>query len=344
MRDALSRRTLLLGGAGLAGAAVLSGIFGGTAWAFPSPPILSCDEWGARANRDIVNVVPKRPVKIIVHHTATPNVPDLGRPAAELLARAIQNFHMHARGWLDSGQHFTISRGGWILEGRRRSLEALRRGDVMVEGAHCTGQNLVAIGIENEGTYLDIEPPGALWDRLREMCAYVCHQYGIAPTEIYGHRDFKDTACPGDRLYGELPRLRGEVAAALDAPVERTETVKASWPLLRIGDRGAAVLAAQYLLRAAGVPGVEASGRYDVSLAATVEGLQRARGAEEITGMIGGETWPIIARPVRRGEGGAAERAVEVLAAERGVESLPDVVTPPVWQRLLGTGGAPPAA
>ncbi len=56
--------------------------------------------------------------------------------------------------------------------------------------------------------------------------------------------------------------------------------------------------------------------------------------------MIGGESWPVLARTVRRGQGGDAQRAVETLRAARGTESVPDVVTPPVWQRLLGTGGA----
>ena len=51
--------------------------------------------------------------------------------------------------------------------------------------------------------------------------------------------------------------------------------------------------------------------------------------------MIGGETWPAIARAVRAGEGGDAARAVAVLVRGRNTESLPDVVTPEMWQHLL---------
>ena len=50
--------------------------------------------------------------------------------------------------------------------------------------------------------------------------------------------------------------------------------------------------------------------------------------------MIGGETWPALARPVRVGEGGEARQAVEALLRNRDVR-LPDVVTPEIWQRLL---------
>jgi hypothetical protein len=263
----------------------------------------------------------------------------VGLDAAVRLARSIQRFHMDTRGWPDTGQHFTVSRGGVVLEGRHRSLEFLRVGRRQVEGAHCTGQNAVALGIENEGTYTAVDPPAPLWDRLRELCAYLCGQYGIAPTEIYGHRDFKDTACPGDRLYGALPRLRKEVAGLLGRSLKKAEV--ATWPLLRVADRGERVLAAQYLLRDAGVPGVVPDGRFTRAMADAVRDLQEARGFADDetgrpTGMIGGQTWPALARPVRPGDGDAA-RAVEVLLRGRRAESLPDVVTPAVWQRLLAS-------
>ena len=51
--------------------------------------------------------------------------------------------------------------------------------------------------------------------------------------------------------------------------------------------------------------------------------------------MIGGETWPALARPVRVGENSEAARAVGVLLQRRRTESVPDVVTPEVWQHLL---------
>jgi hypothetical protein len=196
----------------------------------------------------------------------------------------------------------------------------------------------VALGIENEGTYSAVDPPEKLWARLRDLCAYLCRQYRIAPTAIYGHRDFKDTACPGDRLYAALPRLRTEVAKLLGQRAARTRA--AVWPLLRIADRGDQVLAAQYLLRDAGVAGVVPDGRFTRELADAVRGFQTARGFRDdetlrVTGMIGGETWPAIARAVRAGEGGDAARAVAVLARGRNTESLPDVVTPEVWQHLL---------
>jgi hypothetical protein len=153
--------------------------------------------------------------RILVHHTATENTGDTSVEHARGWARFCQELHM-GHGWGDTGQHFTNSRGGVLLEGRHGSLDALIAGDRMVRGAHCPGQNSVAIGIENEGTYIGEEPPAAQWDALVWLCASVCGQYGIAPSEIDGHRDhYADTVCPGDRLYSMLPRLRAEVALAL---------------------------------------------------------------------------------------------------------------------------------
>ena len=337
----VTRRGLLVGGLTLAaGAAMDLGPFAGLALAATAaPPIVDCAGWGARANSDIVPVWNQKPVKILVHHTATPNQADVSQGAAFGLSRSIQNFHMDRRGWLDTGQHFTVSRGGFAMEGRHRSLEIVRAGRQQVEGAHCTGQNVVAVGIENEGTYTSVDPPPAQWNRLRDLCAWICNRYGIAPTELYGHRDFKNTACPGDRLYGLLPRLRTDVAGVLGQRV--SAVVKASWPLLQPGDRGPEVTAAQYLLRDAHATTAAPTGVFDTATDAAVRRFQAATGAEEVNGLLGGESWPVLARTTLRGTGGDADRAVDALVAVRGAEGVPDLVTAPAWQHLLGTSGAP---
>jgi N-acetyl-anhydromuramyl-L-alanine amidase AmpD len=331
-----SRRSVLLGGFVVAwtiGGLVRPADARAAERAVQAPPIIDCAGWGARPNRRVIPVWNQRPVRIIVHHTATRNVEDYSRGAAEHLARSIQNFHMDQRGWIDTGQHFTISRGGFVLEGRHRSLEVLRAGRRQVEGAHCTGQNVEAIGIENEGTYTASRTPDLLWERLRDLCAYICQQYGIPPTEITGHRDFKDTLCPGDALYGMLPQLRVEVADLLGKRVSADAARRASWPLLRPGDRGPAVRAAQHLLRAGGFAEVPADGNFDPRTVAAVRELQRARRTEEVNGLIGGETWPLL---VTAQPGVQAEFALAVRALNPGggirASTLPGTDE---WMRLL---------
>jgi hypothetical protein len=333
----ITRRGVLIGGLAVTGGAVCTGVLGaGSAWALDTPSIIGCDGWDARSPRAAIKVHNRRPVKILVHHTATANVKKVSREAAEELAQGIQRFHMNTRGWIDSGQHFTISRGGFVLEGRHRSLELLRGGRRQVEGAHCTGQNIVAVGIENEGTYTAAGPPDAQWKRLRQLCAYVCQQYGIRPTEIYGHRDFKDTACPGDVLYSMLPKLRTQVAALLRGDQGATEVSPASWPLLRVADRGPEVQAAQHLLRASGETEVVPDGRFDRGTADAVRRFQRSNGTEQVNGMIGGESWPLLVAPVAVVSVREMTRALQAL---NGSGLSPSTMHTADWQRLLGAGG-----
>jgi hypothetical protein len=368
----LSRRGLLTvaGGLVLGGSSVVSDLFSGDSVRdvghqrlTGEPPIYGCEAWGARQPSSPVDVLDKKPSKILVHHTATPNVSDLTPAALGQLARAIQTDHMNNRGWPDSGQNFTISRGGYIAEGRHESLRTLLGGQSFVEGAHCVNQNDSSIGIENQGTYTEVQPPGQLFNALIAMCAFICRQYSISPGELYGHRDYWDTECPGDKMYALLPTLRYYTARALGVAPEQPSDPKhtghspaalasvrvqaghferPSWPLLRVGDRGAAVLAAQYLLRRNGIPGVRPNGQFDRYTVDAVYQFQSRHGMNR-SGMIGGGSWPLLATPVRAGQGGDAELALNALTSAKTATPnvrLPGTVTRATWQRLL-TASAP---
>ena len=215
----LSRRRLLGGLTGLAAVAAVP-LVASPASAAPGdrrpPRIYSCRQWGARAPQDELTKIFERPNKIIVHHTAFPNVDDHSLEYAFQNSRDIQDLHMDGNGWSDSGQHFTNSQGGFLTEGRTGSLKALRSGRYMIQGAHCVGQNTQAIGIENDGSYhLGAPVPQAQWDSLVAFCVYTCSRYGIPATEIYGHMDFNATLCPGG-LHERLPELRSAVQSGLD--------------------------------------------------------------------------------------------------------------------------------
>jgi len=216
----LSRRALLGGITGMAAAASIPALasraVANQPANVPQPTFYSCADWGARSPNGTPRYVATPPNKIIVHHTAFPNVEDYSLEYAFRNSRDIQDLHMDGNGWLDSGQHFTNSRGGYLTEGRHGSLDTLLNATGMIEGAHCVGQNSQAIGIENDGSYhLGDEPPQAQWDSLIAFCAFVCFQYGIPAAEIYGHQDFNSTLCPGG-IHARLPELRDSVQAVLD--------------------------------------------------------------------------------------------------------------------------------
>ncbi|MGH3731495.1 MAG: peptidoglycan recognition protein family protein, partial [Micromonosporaceae bacterium] len=221
-RNPLSRRRLLGGAALAAGGVLLGGAADLSAArradaAVATPRIYTRAEWNARPPSNPIKVLKRKPDQIIVHHTASANSTDYSLDQAFALSHWIQDLHMDRNGWSDAGQQLTISRGGFLMEGRDRSLEAINTGR-HVMGAQCAGHNDHTIGIENEGLYMDVDTTPALFDMLVQTCAWLCDAYSLDPHQaIVGHRDYVATLCPGDVLYARLPELRDRVAQAMGA-------------------------------------------------------------------------------------------------------------------------------
>ena len=210
----ISRRTLLGGAAALA-----SGTFLGAAPAHAAvaePRVYTRAEWGARPPAGTISVVNRQPDHIVVHHTAGANTTDYSLAAAFRHSHWIQDLHMDRNGWVDAGQQLTISRGGYLMEGRQHSLRAIRQRQHVI-GAQTANHNSHTIGIENEGIYVTAPVPAALFTSLATTCAWLCQQYALDPfVAIVGHRDYVATQCPGDVLYARLPELRQRVAALME--------------------------------------------------------------------------------------------------------------------------------
>jgi hypothetical protein len=305
MRD---RRSFLRGAVLLGVGVGVGGVQLSTASAAPS--IIGCNTWGARQPSSGLTMLSTRPDKIIIHHTDTPNRSDLGLSRAYSLCRGIQNHHMDVKGWSDTGQHFTVTRDGYRLEGRHRSLEGLTAGTKMVSAAHCPGENDRAIGIENEGRYNDVAPPEALWASLVELSVHICSRYGVAASSIRGHRDFVSTDCPGDVLYGKLGQLRTAVAKGLAGSGLR------SWPTQQSGASGDRVRAVQYLLRQTGAT-IGTDGAFGSGTRAAVVAFQSARGLTA-DGVVGPVTWEALVAQLRQGSSGEAVRGLQALLTARG--------------------------
>ncbi|KAB2340895.1 N-acetylmuramoyl-L-alanine amidase [Actinomadura rudentiformis] len=188
------------------------------------PRVYTREEWGARRARKPTKIVERMPDRIVVHHTATPNTTNYSLEHAYRLSRDIQRFHMRHRGWNDTGQHLTISRGGHVMEGRDSSLSAILAGRHAI-GAQARRHNDHTIGIENEGNYKKAPVPELLWSSLVTVCTWLCAEYQLDPDRaIVGHRDLGDTECPGDALYSRLPELRKSVSARLPRPDGASES------------------------------------------------------------------------------------------------------------------------
>jgi len=198
-----------------------------------TPPIVTRAEWGADETLKRSTGGCERSFhplqQIFVHHTAGSNYDYNG--AATM--RAIYAYHTQSRGWCDLGYNFVIDWSGRIYEGRwARNYVAQEPHDsenyrgYVVAGAHVAGFNSGSVGISLMGNFTSIGPPVAMKQSLKAMLAWEADRHGLNPTGTHsfngrrmrvigGHRDAGQTACPGNKVYEQLPNYRRSVAAMM---------------------------------------------------------------------------------------------------------------------------------
>jgi len=195
------------------------------------PPIIARAAW-ARATQ-LPRVAPEYgEVKMaFVHHTENPNGYTAGEVPAML--RAIYAFHRDVNGWNDIGYNFVVDLFGRVFEARAGGV------DEPVVGAHAGGYNLESTGIAVLGSFSGTPISAAARSTLQRLLAWKLALHGAATQgrvqvrvnpagavyskypararvslpRIAGHRDADSTDCPGNTLYGELPRVRRAVAS-----------------------------------------------------------------------------------------------------------------------------------
>ncbi|MEP6664935.1 MAG: N-acetylmuramoyl-L-alanine amidase, partial [Nocardioidaceae bacterium] len=156
---------------------------------------------------------------VFIHHTAGSNTYSESESAS--VVRGIYAYHTQSRGWCDIGYNFLVDRFGNIYEGRDGGI---RR---PVRGAHAGDYNVNSTGISLMGTFETVSPSRAM---KKSVVRLVTWRLGTAYhggyghpringklfARISGHRDAMSTACPGQRAYDWLPRLRVDVNSSLD--------------------------------------------------------------------------------------------------------------------------------
>ena len=165
--------------------------------------------------------------KLIIHHTAGSQKYTTPEEALSGVYD-IYKYHAHQHGRGDIWYNFLIDPFGVVYEGRAG-------GDGVI-AAHADYNNNATVGIALMGNFDVEEPTPAMMRSLTRLLTVLARKYDIDPYKnqpyftavdydpyilvgnhdsIVGHQDTKNTACPGDYVYAQIPKIKGEVSALL---------------------------------------------------------------------------------------------------------------------------------
>ena len=183
---------------------------------------VSRKQWGAsKPTCEIEHA--KRNKGVVIHHTNGANGYSQGEVPGIL--RGIQAYHQKGRGWCDIGYNMLIDRFGKMYEGRAGGL------DKATVGAHAVAVNNGTFGVSVMGTY-NKRAPREVLDSLAKVIRWQSKKWGwkvdsrmklrsaggpgakkpagatFNVPRVIGHRDVGYTDCPGNGLYGQIPKFR----------------------------------------------------------------------------------------------------------------------------------------
>ena len=132
----------------------------------------------------------------LIHHSAT---------GTNVTSKQITDYHVKERGWLAAGYHGFVSQesGKWaFVPGRPLSMA----------GSHCPGKNKTHLGLCLIGNFMESLPPSAQIQAAAEVLAEWCVAFDFNASDIYPHKAYRQTECPG---MVDILGLRAKVVAIL---------------------------------------------------------------------------------------------------------------------------------
>jgi hypothetical protein len=198
----------------------------------PIPRLRLRRDWGAKERWRTSDPVYLDKIKQAhVHHTAGNN--RYGRDDVPGILRSMYWYHTKTLGWSDLGYNFLVDRFGRIWVGRAGGFRK------RVRGAHTLGFNHASVGVAYLGNTERARPNERAKGALVRLIAWKLDRDGRAPgarkirvyskgsdrfprgtlvllPAVLGHSRTNQTACPGERLYEFMPRLRERAQTRAD--------------------------------------------------------------------------------------------------------------------------------
>jgi hypothetical protein len=156
-----------------------------------APPRTTVARSGLGGERDWIPTAPTRQWKwIVIHHSATPSGS----------AAVFDKMH-RAKGWDELGYHFVIGNG---TDSGNGQIEVGSRWPKQKWGAHAktpdNQYNDYGIGICLVGNFDIEQPTPQQMKSLARLVSYMMKTYHIPASRVIGHRDTKQTDCPGKNM------------------------------------------------------------------------------------------------------------------------------------------------
>lgn len=132
--------------------------------------------------------------EIIVHHSGV-----TGQNSEDYA-----NYHVGHNGWPGIGYHYVIENPNNLGDSRSIIVQGNPLDNISY---HTVGQNTKSVAICVSGNF-EIEEPTP--EQMEALTWLIAHIRGELPQEleVYGHRDFSATSCPGRNLYDKLPNYK----------------------------------------------------------------------------------------------------------------------------------------
>lgn len=133
--------------------------------------------------------------QIVVHHSGRGSTPD-GLKTIQAAAR----YHVAPKpignGWPGIGYHYAVAPDGSVYKLNNMTTLTYHAGP---------GENKRSLGVVVLGDFREAQPTPAALSSLRTLLRTLLA--ALPGRRVVGHRDVRQTACPGDKLYELLPWL-----------------------------------------------------------------------------------------------------------------------------------------